>query len=161
MNGMGCPYCSGHQLLQGFNTFGDKYPHLIKYFKDLEQAFEFSYMSNKNVTLKCPYCGYEKEMIISNFAQRQRFQCDLCDDGVSSGNKLIRNILYYKKDILDYYEYEYYPKWENKKYKYDIYFIFKGKKFIGECQGIQHLSQKWAGKFINSKENDKNKKELA
>lgn len=37
----GCPYCTGLKPLKGFNTFGDKFPDLIKYLKDKKESLYY------------------------------------------------------------------------------------------------------------------------
>ena len=43
---LGCPYCSGHRLLEGFNDFASKYPGLLKEW-DYEKNGELGILPNK------------------------------------------------------------------------------------------------------------------
>lgn len=164
LQGQDCPYCCNKKPLKGFNTFGDKFPWLVKYFKNSEDAFKYTPNSGENVFFKCPVCGYEDKRRIATIASSGYFHCKICGDFESLPNKFIRAVLEYKKDILDYYEFEYKPEWANGKYRYDAYFEYKGNKYIVEMQGLQHFTNRMNSKFKpnrNEQENDKNKRELA
>lgn len=158
-----CPYCTARsKILQiGINTFGDKRPELLKYLKNPEEGFKNIANSKNKVITKCNLCGYEKETSYS-YLYNNGYICQACGKSISIPNRFIRNIILYKKDILNEYEFEYSPKWENTKYRYDVYFEYQNKKYIIEMQGLQHKTNTWQGKNIkNQQENDKNKKELA
>ncbi len=141
--GDNCPYCSGRLPLKGFNTIGDLRPDLIKYFINPEDAFKYTLHSNKKVFLRCPDCGYQKELrihVLTNYG----FSCNKCSDNFSVPNKFCRNILsqLYRNNIIQDYDIEYTPNWVKEyKYSYDDMFIYNGRMFLAENHGIQHYEE--------------------
>lgn len=112
------------------------------------------------VLTKCPICGFEELYDLISLSNKG-YKCKICNSIWSIPNKFIRCIIFLKKDILDNFKFEYYSKWEDTAYRYDAYFVFQGKEYIVEMQGIQHYTEIFNNKFTNQKEIDKNKKELA
>ena len=61
-NGYGCPYCSGHRVLKGYNDLATTFPELLKdwdYEKNKVQPDEVTKGSNDLVLWKCHICNYE------------------------------------------------------------------------------------------------------
>ena len=56
----GCGVCNGRKLVKGKNDFATKYPQLVKYFVNKEDAENNTYGSGKKVLMKCPICGEER-----------------------------------------------------------------------------------------------------
>lgn len=59
---IGCPYCNGHKVLQGFNDLSTSFPFLLEewdYDKNDVQPTEVSKGSNKRVWWVCKRCGNE------------------------------------------------------------------------------------------------------
>lgn len=140
----GCPVCANKVILKGINDIATTHPHLIKYFKNIEDAYINSYGSNNKVSFKCSDCGFEKNIKIDEFV-KNGFACPKCGDGISLGNKIIFNVLEQLLGI-DNFETEYSPKWckylfKNKlrQGRYDSYFILNGKKYIIEMDGGFHF----------------------
>jgi len=66
INGRGCPFCSNHQVLEGYNDLKTTSPELAKewnYEKNTIKPTEITKGSNKKVWWKCPL-GHEWEAIV-------------------------------------------------------------------------------------------------
>ena len=81
-NGRGCPYCSGHRVLKGYNDLESILPELAK-----EWNYERNYPlkpdevtkgSNKKVWWKCRNCNFEWETAISNRTGKSKTGCPNC-----------------------------------------------------------------------------------
>lgn len=139
----GCPVCSNKVILKGINDIETTHPHLVKYFKNIEDSYINSYGSNNKVCFKCPDCRFEKNIEIGEFV-KNGFACPKCGDGISLGNKIIFNLLEQLIGI-DNFETEYSPEWckylfKNKlrQGRYDSYFILNTKKYVIEMDGGFH-----------------------
>jgi hypothetical protein len=80
------------KTIQGINDLATTHPYLIKYFVDREQASKFRSGSTKRVDLKCPNCGFIKNMMVNTFV-RNGFACPQCEDGVSYPEKFVLTLL--------------------------------------------------------------------
>lgn len=129
-NGRGCNVCFGKKVLQGVNDIATTNPEMIKYFVFIEDAYKYSYFSNKRIDMNCPYCGYEKSYKISNVAS-YGFSCPRCGDGISYPNKFACNLLI---QLNIEFVAEYSPDWIKPR-KYDFYFELNDKKYIVEMDG--------------------------
>lgn len=67
-NGEGCPYCTGHRVLKGYNDLETVYPEIAKewnYKKNYPlKPSEVTKSSNKKVWWKCAKCGFEWQATI-------------------------------------------------------------------------------------------------
>lgn len=153
-----CPCCKGRVVVKGYNTFGDIFPDLIKYFKNKEDAFLYSYGSKEKVFLKCPDCGYEFKISIKHLGERG-FSCPVCSDKVSLPNRILRAFLKSVSQKLEEYDFEKRFDWSQGKV-YDGYFVKNGKKYLIEMQGEQHYRDAWDTKE-NIQANDNIKAQLA
>ena len=123
------------------NFIINTHPHLVKYFKNIEDAYTHSYGSRDKVWFKCPDCGFEKEIIISNFI-KYGFNCPKCGDGIKQPNKIGFNVLeqlnsdFETEKRFDWCKYEF----ENKLKQgvYDFYFKLNNKEYILEMDGWFH-----------------------
>lgn len=97
LHGKGCSVCNNKQPLKGYNTFGDKYPEKVNWFKNPEDAYKYTYGSGKKVTVKCNHCQSERQISLNNLRKYNEFPCQTCKDGISIPNKFIRNIILLKK----------------------------------------------------------------
>ncbi|WP_252251180.1 hypothetical protein [Clostridium sp. VAP52] len=159
----GCKLCCdcSKKVVRGINDIATTHPHLVKYFKIIEDTYTHTYSSNKKVKVKCPDCGFEKEMIIGNLYKRG-FLCNKCGNKISYPEKLMFLILEqlglnFKTQLTktDF-------NWCNN-YRYDFYFEHNNEKYIIETHGLQHYKENTNFR-MNLKEvqkNDKFKKELA
>ena len=65
------------------------HPYLIKYFVDKEETLKYSYGSSlKKFLLKCPNCGFEKELNIMSLINNG-LGCPRCSDGKSYPEKFL------------------------------------------------------------------------
>ena len=149
-NGTGCR--SG-RVVYGYNDLKTTHPELVKYFINPEDAKKYTACSGQKVLLKCPKCGKEKWMILSNLSRC--FSCDQCSDGISYPEKIITlvlselNIKFIKQLSYD-----------NGKHKYDFY--IKELNAIIEVHGEQHYKNKCFGRGYNEEhKNDLYKYDLA
>lgn len=165
IRGRGCGVCSNQICFKGINDIATTHPHLVKYFVNTEDSYTHTYRSGIKVKTKCPDCGYEKEMLISNLTKRG-YSC-VCMGGASFPNKVITSIL---MQLNIKYECEKTFDWavvKHNKYEsvngtkfYDHY--IPSLKCIIENHGIQHYENRWSDKPLQEEqENDKIKRKLA
>lgn len=140
------------RVIQGENDIATTHPHLVKYFVNKEDVYNYTYGSGKYVKVCCPYCGTEKNIRISHLTSHG-LMCTTCGDGVSYPEKIIGLLL---KDLKLDYKKQY--KFDGYKYKYD----FLVNKCIIEVHGIQHYIG-WNGfsNYVKEHENDLVKYDLA
>lgn len=153
--GSNCPYCSNYKVLKGYNDIATTHPHLIEYFNDIEDAYTYTYSSDKKAELECPNCGHVKTMKISNLTY-QGFSCNICSDGIPFSEKLMTLILT-KLNI----EFVKQMSFDNGEHRYDFY--LPQYNVILETHGEQHY-RGWCGNeedFLYQQENDGYKRELA
>ena len=153
-----CPCCKGGIAVKGFNTFGDLFPDLVKYFKNKEDAFSYSYGSGEKIEVKCPNCGMEFKVILNHLSKRG-FSCPMCSDKVSLPNRILRTFLKFISKQLNEYDFEKEFDWSQGKV-YDGYFVKNSKKYLVEMQGEQHYRDAWHSKEI-TQSNDELKAKLA
>lgn len=153
-DGRGCPYCSNRKVLKGYNDLATTHPHYVKYFANIENAYTHTHSSGKRVELKCPNCGYKKQMGINKLTH-QGFSCDLCSDGISYPEKIMSSVLT-KLNI----EFTKQMSYDNGKHKYDFY--LPKYNAILETHGMQHYEWQGRGRSLKEEqENDKYKRKLA
>lgn len=121
----------GHRIV-------DYAPELIKYLKDVRDAFKYTPCSNQYVPMVCPTCGHCRLMKIQRVFLNG-FSCPICSDGVSYPNKFISNIL--KQLKIDFIR-EVTKKnvgfeWAQN-YRYDFAFNIANNKIIIEADGGFH-----------------------
>lgn len=160
IKGNGCPCCSNKVIVEGINNIGFTHPQISRYLKHDYDKIAYSINTNKKVDVLCPYCGFEKQMVITNL-KRRGFSCPQCGDGVSMPQKFIFSML---NQLNVNFKEEFCPKWSNKK-RYDFYFQQYNEKHIIEVHGLQHYKNGFesvgGGKLHEIQENDKLKRELA
>lgn len=159
LRGHGCPVCAGKGVFVGYNDIPTTRPDLIKYFKTETDAQMFTEHSNKYADLICPYCGYQKHMIVGHLS-KTGFACPICGDGISYPNKFCRQVL--KQLPIQNFQCEYHSDW-TESYLYDNYFEYNGTKYIVEADGVQHFkhtSNCWPS-FESIKQIDDIKTQLA
>ncbi|MCR5510718.1 MAG: zinc-ribbon domain-containing protein [Lachnospiraceae bacterium] len=84
-NGHGCPYCSGNQVLTGFNDLETYYPELAKEWSELNLPVlpsEVTVKANKRVWWKCRNCGHRWQARVAD--RTDGHGCPVC-----AGEKLI------------------------------------------------------------------------
>lgn len=153
-----CPCCKGGVVIKGYNTFGDIFPDLVKYFKNKEDAYSHSYGSGEKVEMKCPDCGIEFLVTLKHLSERG-FSCPMCSDRISFPNRILRSFLKSVSRQIEDYDFEKQFDWSQGKI-YDGYFVKNGKKYLIEMQGEQHYRDAWDTKE-NTQANDNLKAQLA
>lgn len=155
-NEHGCPVCSNKIIVKGINDISTTDPNLIGLFVNKDDAYTHSRKSMEIVNVKCPNCGEERYMRISELTKSQRVICHQCSDGISYPNKFAHCVFNQLSDQYEEYIYEYSPDWASK-FRYDNYIVLNnGEKIIVEMDGGFHKLKN--SKFCN---NDMDKNELA
>ncbi len=81
-SGQGCPYCSGHRVLKGYNDLGTLSPELLKdwdYEKNAPLTPEsVTNGSNKKVWWKCHVCHHEWKTTVNNRTGSLKRSCPKC-----------------------------------------------------------------------------------
>lgn len=153
-----CSYCCKNPTKVSFETsIAGKRPDLVKFFKDPKDAEAITVMSDKKLKLKCPDCGFEKEMSAGKLTER-RFACTKCGDGISIPEKFIGEVL---DQLNTNAKREKTFNW-SKKFRYDFY--LEKENIIIETHGAQHYDEKYSFTKITLSEQqkiDEEKKELA
>lgn len=159
LRGHGCPLCGMKKgsvnakktkILKNPETLlGNKYPHLISYLKNKDDAFLYGYTSRHPIDWICPDCNFEFLKAMSKFSQGN-FVCPNCINNESYPNRFMFNIL---TQLKINFEKEYSPEWIKPK-RYDFYFIKNNNEYIVEMDGGFHRDKE-------VKENDKEKDKAA
>lgn len=103
--GSKCPYCSGLQLLKGFNDFAMRYPALAAEWSPKNETLMpdmVNEKSTKNVWWKCSKCGYEWKSVVK--ARIRGTQCPVCADRMVKPG--YNDLATTAPDILDEWDYE-------------------------------------------------------
>lgn len=135
IHGIGCPICSNKKVMKGVNDVYTTHPHLLKYFVDMEDSHKYTYGSKKMMKMKCPDCGFEKELNL-NILTKQGFGCAKCSDGISYPEKFMFNILVQLH--IDFTTQKVFEWLYNKKYD----FYIESVDCIIETHGLQHYENK-------------------
>lgn len=132
--------------------------------KLIQQGIDFELIddyikSDVKTRFKCKKCGAIREVTTHNML-RGEIHCQVCNDGISFPNKLIRYLLLELN--LEDIKFEFNDTW-SKKYRYDAYFSLNNKKYLIEADGGFHYID--FGKFETTLESrqkaDKEKDLLA
>lgn len=161
LKGRGCPICSGKQVVKEINSIAAKRPDLLVYFVNKDDAYKATCGCRRRLNLKCPDCGTFKSMAAYNLTEHG-FSCQVCGDGISYPNKLIRQVMKTFEQNLDFLDYEWTPNWSNGK-RYDVCFLQHNKYYTIEMQGAQHYTPMWYSdkSVAEIMEEDYKKSELA
>lgn len=133
-HGVGCPYCAGYKVWQGFNDLWTTRPDIACMLKDPNDGYKYSKASYKKVTFVCPNCGNEINKRISD-VYTDGLACQMCSDGISYPNKFGRAFLCQLP--INNLVCEYSPTWA-RPYIYDNYFQYDGVEYILEMDGGLH-----------------------
>lgn len=152
-----CSCCASKAVKPEINSLAITHPDLVKFFKNKEDAYHYTWKSNKYVEMICPICGAEKTSKICNLV-KNGICCPRCSDGLSIGERIMYIIL---KDNNISFQKEF--TFDNCNYRYDFY--INDCNMIIEMNGKQHYvetnidgSKHCLDKIV---ENDKKKKEFA
>lgn len=152
-----CPYCNNKRCLTGVNDVATLRKDLLKYFVNPEIAREHGVGCHIRVKLRCPECKQIKTLQLSDLCSKG-FHCDYCNDNVSLGEKMLRNLIVQLP--IEEYDFERSEPWSQNK-RYDVYFVYKSIKYLIEVDGEQHVKDtSWSAKEWQ-RENDNLKTTLA
>jgi len=157
LNGNGCPYCSNHKILAGFNDLWTTNPKVANLLVDKNVGYVISEFSHLKYDFECPNC----HKIIKNKSVYKvstcGLQCPNCSDGISYPEKFMSNML---SQLNIEYCHDCSLEWSDIK-RYDFY--IKSMSIIIECHGEQHYSNKtrWINNVEKQIDNDNYKKNLA
>lgn len=152
-----CPYCNKKKTIKGVNDIATIREDLLKYFVNIEDAKNHGAGSHKRIKLRCPNCKQIKELGISDLCE-YGFHCNYCNDNVSLGEKVIRNLILQLP--VEKYNFEFVDSWTQNK-RYDCFFEYKDNKYLIEIDGEQHIKNtNWSTKE-RQKQNDLFKTDLA
>lgn len=146
----GCPVCANLIIIKGINDIATTDPDVVDFLVNKEDAYKYSRGSKSVVPVRCPYCGYEKQMSILNLCKYGHMFCDRCSDGVSYPNKFAHELFEQLKDQWLEYSYEYSPDWI-KPYSLDNYIKLNNHtEIVVEMDGGFHYRES----FIETHNND-------
>lgn len=119
LKGRGCPVCckTPRKVIKGINDIATTATWMITYIKNKEDAFKYTYSSNKMIEFVCPICGQVKSMSINKVNLYKGIGCKMCGDGVSYPEKIMISVL---QQLNIQFISEYSPKWIAKK-RFDFY----------------------------------------
>lgn len=160
--GCGCCCSGSKRTVVGINDLNTTDSWVFTYLINKEDIYKYSYGSDKKILVKCPDCGREKKVSVSDLCKNHSIGCP-CSDKISYPEKfffeLLRQLNIKYKYQLNKKTYEF--NWcENK--RYDFYFELHKEKYIIETHGLQHYkdSSNWGNVDIQIK-NDIYKEQLA
>jgi len=164
--GYGCPICATENKIntrrknavKNKKSFADIYPHFVKYFKNKEDAYKYSYGSHKKTIIKCDICGKEKEVTIKSVPINSI--CSFCNDFIPYTEKFVFNLL--EQLGIDFDFHKTFDWSQNKEYD----FYIPDLNILIEANGLQHyeesfISIKGARSLKEEIENDNLKEYLA
>ena len=140
-----CPICASKDggekhrrtLLTKNNMFANVHPEYVDCLVDKNNAYEYSYGSNKIVSWLCPDCNkiFEKPFCEID---RNGFSCPFCSKWKSYPNNFMSSILQQLKiDFIP----EYSPDWIKPR-KFDFYFMLNNQEYIIEMDGAFHYIER-------------------
>lgn len=127
----GCPVCSGHRVLRGFNDLWTTHPNHARALKDPEDGYRYSYGSNIPLLWVCPDCQREITTTPNKMTRNHRI-CAMCSPSSSYAEKYVMSLL---MQFSIYFQKECTFSWSNGK-RYDFY--IPSIHCIIETHGRQH-----------------------
>lgn len=95
--GCKCAVCSNRKVIEGINDVNTTRPDLVKYFKNQDDATQYTFGSEKIIDVVCPECGYEDKIRIGNLS-RFGFVCNGCYEKKYGRKRAPRG--YWNKDTM-------------------------------------------------------------
>ena len=142
------------------NSIANTHPHLIKLLVNKEDALKYSVWTRVKLLTKCPDCGYEKDISISNYINHG-FGCPRCSDGIPYPEKFMLSIL---EQLLDK---DFQVQLNKTTFKWCdtyIYDFYIGRvNCIIETHGLQHYEKEHGNwdSLHSIQQNDDNKEHVA
>lgn len=138
-------------------------PDLVKFLVNKDDSYKYFIGNSKTkIPMKCPECGYKKEMSPNQLTRHNSFSCPRCSDGVSYPEKFMFNLLEQLGVSLKLQLSKTTFSWCNKA-KYDFY--IEDFNCIIETHGPQHYvdtSGDWKDiSLAKTQANDRYKEQLA
>ena len=157
--GRGCGCCNNDVVVKGINDVATTHSELLKYFCNIEDAYKNTYGTQRKVYLKCPDCGFIREMSILQLSQ-EGFSCPQCSDGLSYPEKFFASLLIQQGIIFKTQLSKSNFLW-CQRYKYDFY--LPAFNCIVETHGKQHYenSGRRNKTLEEEKLNDREKRNIA
>lgn len=157
--GKGCSCCNGKTVVPEINSIWAKAPWMIDLGVSEEDALANTCCSHDKITVKCPNCSKQKNIVINSIYNLRSIGCT-CGDGRSYPEKFMISMLT-QLDLE--FETEHSPKWAGRK-RYDFY--MSSSNMIIETHGRQHYedggrNSKFNKSLKEEQENDRIKAELA
>ena len=154
----GCPYCSNHRIMVGYNSMWDTNKKLASMLMNPDDGYKYMQTSGEKVDWECPEC----EEFIKNkqiaFVKNRGLFCPNCSDGKSYPEKFMYYVL---KELELEFEWEKVFLWSDEK-RYDFYVEYNNHKILIECHGKQHYEESPRGRSLQEEqENDRYKYEMA
>lgn len=129
--GQGCPYCSNHKILIGFNDLATTHPELVREWHSTKNGelkpTNVTYGSHKKVWWECEY-GHEWKTAISNRSRGSG--CPYCNKNGTSYPEI--RLLYYVRKHIDKGAFH---RIKIDKVEFDIIFEFECEKYAIEYDG--------------------------
>ena len=158
---IGCNVCCvpPKKIVRGINDISTTAPWMLKYIKNVEDAYTHSKATREEIEFVCPDCGRIHKRGILGVYQAKTLTCP-CNDNWSYPNKFMHSVLeqagvaFTPEKSFD---------WSEKRI-YDDYIEHNGLKIITEQHGQQHYIKQFnlKGRTLDEeKENDKLKYDLA
>lgn len=156
---VGCPVCSGMIIINGVNDFNTIHPELSKYLSNIDDGYNYSASSNKNVEWTCPYCGHKWIQSFNKMVNKVN-KCANCGLNNSYSERIMSGLLC---ELCEPYEREVIFDWSNNK-RYDFYLPLHN--MIIEMHGKQHYSNSFSysstkRNLYTEEENDDKKQSAA
>lgn len=147
-HGNGCGVCGGgNKVIKGYNDIATTASWIVDLLKYKDDAYIYSKSSAIKIAMKCPICGFEKNIAPATVVQHG-LMCRVCSNEKSYPEKFIFKFL---QQLNINFETEYPPKWckfidyKNKNKfvsgRYDFYFKLNKKEYIVEADGLQHKKE--------------------
>lgn len=159
---VGCNACCTppKKVVKGVNDISTTAPWMMKYIKNIEDAYTHHKSEKEEIEFVCPDCGRTIKKSIANVSCAKTIACS-CGDGWSYPNKFMHSVLeqarvtFIPEKSFD---------WSEKRI-YDDYIEHNGLKIITEQHGQQHYTRHGLNAksrtLEEEKENDKLKYDLA
>ena len=162
LSSSGCACCAGKVVIRGINDISTTHPEYLKYFYNIEDAYNNTYSSANIIKYKCPDCGFTKMRRISDL-NNNRYRCQKCSDGISYPEKYMMSVLS-QLNIEYMYQFSKTNQLWCKKFLYD--FAIPNLSCIIEVHGAGHYCNSFStykmGRTLTEEQNnDKAKEKLA
>ena len=160
----GCMYCNHQKVFVGETDMWTTRPDMAKMLLNPEDGYIYFATTNKKLDWICPNCGNIVRGKTPHNVSKQGLSCQFCSDGISFGEKFVRELLSQLKcDFI----HDRPTDWSEGK-RYDFYIPIMS--IIIETHGLQHYKDSFT-RYSNSnrrartvkeeEQNDKYKRNLA